>query len=247
MKKYLLVFLFILSQVPICAQTAGQLTVTVTTSTAGGSYKPKSDDAIWIEDSSGKFVKTLVGCTSGDKSDLTYWKAATTSTYNTVDAVTSATRSSYGQRTGTWNGTNTATPRVVVIDGTYTVKIEMTDGSGSTGKLAAFTFTKGPLAVTLTPANQTVFSNITAQWVPVATGIDELKLSDLYTAYPNPTTSTLFINGLDIKEIELCTLSGKSIFKTPEQRISLRFLPKGIYLAKVKTGKGVIIKKIIKE
>jgi len=52
---------------------------------------------------------------------------------------------------------------------------------------------------------------------------------------------------LDIKEIELCTLSGKSIFKTPEQRISLRFLPKGIYLAKVKTGKGVIIKKIIKE
>jgi len=227
------------------ASTAGTLTVTVTTSkTATPSYGTQNDDAIWIQDASAKFVKTLIGCTSGDRNDLLTWKAATTSTYNVVDAITSATRSNYGVRTGTWNGTNVS--KVVVADGVYTVKMEMTDFSGQ-GSVGTFTFTKGPVAQTLTPANVTSFSNITLSWVPaVNTAVEEIKLSNLYQVYPNPTTSSIFVNGLGIHDIEIFTVSGKSILKTNLPDINLSSIPKGVYMIKINSVKGNITKKLIK-
>lgn len=54
----LLLFFFCIAQIQ--AQTSGTLSVSVTTSSAGGNYTPRNILAIWVEDSSGKFVKTLL-------------------------------------------------------------------------------------------------------------------------------------------------------------------------------------------
>lgn len=244
MKKLFIPFFLFVIVILMNAQTAGTLNVKFTTIAGGGSYSPKNLDACWVVNSSGVFVKTLIASTSGDKNDLTNWKTAT-STYDKVDAVTAATRTSYGLRTGTWDGTNNATPRVQQADGVYTVKMEMTDRNG-TGNVATFTFTKGPTAQTVSPANISVFTNISLEWVPVKTAVEEVKLSKLYTAYPNPTNSFIFVNGIDIKEIEICTVAGKSIFITNEQKVDLSSFPKGIYLAVVKTKLGTVVKKIEK-
>ncbi len=229
--------------VTLLASTQGTLTVTVTTSTAGGSYSPKSLDAIWIENS-GTFVKTIMGATGGNRGDLGNWSAA--SANNTIDAVTSATRSAYGVRQAIWNGTNTATPREVLSDGTYTVQMEMTDGSAGTAVTGTFNFDKGPAPQTLTPANIPSFSNITIKWVPTISAVNQSSLSNMYSVYPNPTTSYIYVNGFDVQAIEIYTLSGVRILKTNNQKINLSTLAKGVYLAKIVAKSGTVIKKIQK-
>ncbi|MEI7501974.1 MAG: DUF2271 domain-containing protein, partial [Paludibacter sp.] len=106
--------------------TPGVLSVSVTTSTANGSYAPRNIVAIWIQDSSGKFVKTMMILAANRKADLTNW-VTSTPVGNSVDATTGATQSSHGTRTCTWNATNAS--KALVADGTYTVKMEMTESN----------------------------------------------------------------------------------------------------------------------
>lgn len=143
------------------AGSAG-LTVSVTTSTAGGGYAPRNVVAIWIENNAGQFVKTLTVYAQARASDLTNWSSS--SGGNKVDAVTGATQSNYGTIYGVWNGTDVS--GTVVADGTYKVCMELTD-KGSTGNFSAFPFTKGTAAVTLTPGNVSSFSSISIKWVPL--------------------------------------------------------------------------------
>lgn len=140
--------------------TAGTLTVTTTTSAAGGGYSPKNIVAIWIKTStSGTFVKSLLVYAATRKNDLTNWVSNTAK--NTTDAITGATQSGHAVRTCTWNATNVSA--AVVANGDYKVCMELCDGSLSYHE---FVFTKGPTAVTLTPANVTSFSSITIKWTP---------------------------------------------------------------------------------
>ena len=121
---------------------------------------------------------------------------------------------------------------------------------GSTGhKIVAYTFTKGPAASTgtLSGSAQTCFTNTVVSWVPKSTGIDEIKLASLYTVYPNPTRSTIYVNGGEVNGIEIFSVSGRRLLKTNQQQLNLVQLPKGIYMAQIYTNKGVFIKKIIKE
>jgi len=143
------------------ANTTG-LTVSVATSTTGGSYAPRNVVAIWIEDNAGKFVKTLTVYAQARTYDLTNWN--TSSAGNLTDAITGATQSSYNTIYGSWNGTD-ATGKVVA-DGTYKVCMELTD-KGSTGNFSTFPFTKGTVTATLTPANVPSFSSISIKWVPL--------------------------------------------------------------------------------
>ncbi|MCE5332255.1 MAG: DUF2271 domain-containing protein [Bacteroidales bacterium] len=232
----------------IKAQTSGTLTVSATTSkTTTPTYSPKNIVAIWIVDSNGKFVKTLLALADERKQYLVNWKTVTTvagSAYNKLDAVTGATQNSHATRTCSWNGKDKSS--ALVADGTYTLKMELTDNDGVKQNLASFTFTKGTAEQTLTPATTSGFSNISIKWTPVNTAIDEVKLSDQYNIYPNPTHSTVYVNGFDIEEIELFTLNGKSILTTNNQNLDLSSLPKGIYLAKLTTKTGIFMKKIEK-
>jgi len=140
------------------ANTTGTLTVSVLTVAPGGGYSPKNVVAIWIETNAGVFVKSLLVYANARKNDLTTWYP--NSSGNVLDAVTGATQSSNATRSCTWNGTDVN--RAVVIDGTYKVCMNIADGKTA---FTSFTFTKGPTAVTLTPANVTGFSNISISWV----------------------------------------------------------------------------------
>ena len=223
--------------------TPGILNVTVTTSaTSGGSYIPRNVEAIWIQDSSGKFVKSLLVYAATRISELTNWN--TSSSGNKVDAITGATQSTHGVRTCSWNGTNVA--GVVVADGTYTVKMELTD-KNSTGNVGTFTFVKGPSSQTQTPATVPSFSAITLKWTPsIGTAVEDVKMSNLYQVYPNPTTSSIYVNGLDIQQIEIFNLTGKSLIKTNLHNVNLNALPKGVYLIQINSEKGSFMKKLIK-
>ena len=143
-------------------KTAGSLSVSATTSTAGGNYAPRNIAAIWVEDNAGIYVKTLIVNAKRYMRHLTNWLAKNPNT-EVVDASTGATSSDYGILTGTWNGTDAAGN--VVADGTYRVCMELTDSNG-TGNYAYFTFTKGAAADKQTPANKPSFSDISIAWTP---------------------------------------------------------------------------------
>jgi hypothetical protein len=145
MKKSILTSVIILLTVSwINAQTDGVLNVTATTSSAGGNYAPKNIVAIWIEDDQGNFVKTLLAYAQNRKTHLNTWEASTTaagSPFNTVDAITGATKTSHGTRTCSWNATDIN--GAIMPDGTYKVWFELTDKNSTgnfsdTGKCAEF-------------------------------------------------------------------------------------------------------------
>lgn len=253
MKKYILLVIIGVFILSINAQnsapeanlvaTTGLLTVRVTTSTAGGNYSPNNIEAIWILDSSGKFVKTLLLNAGVRKQYLSNWN--TSSSGNVVDAITGATQSTHKTLTCTWDGTNSTTPRVIQNDGTYTVKMELTD-KNATGNVGTFTFNKSAVSQTVSPANVASFSNVSISWVPTSTGVNEVKLAKLYSIYPNPTKSTVYIDGTGILDVEIFSVDGKSMLKSNVHNINLSALDNGTYLALIRTTKGDFIKKIVK-
>ena len=65
--------------------------------------------------------------------------------------------------------------------------------------------------------------------------------------YPNPTKSTIYVDGSDVQQVEIFSVSGKSILKSNQQNLNLSGLAKGTYLAEITTAKGKLLKKIVKE
>lgn len=141
--------------------TSGVLNVSTLTSNAGGNYAPRNIVAIWIEDSAGVFVKSLLVYAQTYKHFLTHWVSK--SSMNTTDAVTGATVNSHATRSCTWNGKNKN--GVLVPDGRYRICFELTD-KNATGNYTYFEIVKGPAAQTITPANVPSFSNISIIWTP---------------------------------------------------------------------------------
>jgi hypothetical protein len=231
----------------IFAQTYGTLTVTATTSTTGGNYSPKNIVAIWIEDQQGNFVKTLLAYAQTRRTHLNTWEASTTaagSPFNTVDAITGATRTSHGTRTCNWNGTDVN--GTLVADGTYKVRMELTDKNG-TGNFSTFTFTKGPNAENQTPANVPSFSSISINWEPVITGVIDPDLEKNYQVVPNPTTGIIRVSGENILEVKIMNLAGSMIYEGKSASIDISRQPDGIYFVRISTDKGVVTKKIMKK
>lgn len=227
------------------AQTTGSLTVSTSTSQVGGKYKPKNIVAIWIQDNSGKFVKSLLAYAQKEKKYLTSWKSVTTiagSPYNTVDAITGATRSSHGSHTCSWNGKNYLNS--LMADGTYTIKMEITDQDG-TGRSATFEFTKGPSAQTLTPANVPSFSDINIVWQPITSSASD-NLADLVTIFPNPVSEKAIISGINVNSFELYDIKGNKLRKSGGNMIDMSFLKSGIYFVKIDSKSGEFFKKIVK-
>jgi hypothetical protein len=232
--KLVSVIAFMFMVLSLNAQTEGQLTVTTTTVTYGGSYSPYNVVAIWVRSKTGAYIKTLLAYAGTRRAYLSNWATATSSSYNVVDAVTGATQGSHGVRTCKWNGANLT--GTVLGDDTYYVVMEMTEGGSN--KLASFPIVKGKTQQVVTPANVSGFSNITIKWTPVNTAVDELKFSDLYSVYPNPAQNTIYINGLDVFETQILTLSGKYMFSSFNHQIDISRLSKGTYVAMLvaKTG-----------
>lgn len=232
----------------VSAQTTGTLTVRVTTSSTGGDYAPRNVVAIWVEDNSGAFVKTLLAYANARRTHLNTWQAATNaagSEYNTTDAVTGATQSGHGTRTAQWNGTNYS--GTVVPDGEYRLRMELTD-KNETGNAASFTFTKGATAQALTPGNVPSFSSISINWAPMATALDpDVSESNTFVVYPNPSKGKFTVLGEGITELEVKDLSGKTVFTGSKPVVDLSSQPKGVYLITIRTAQETVVEKIMKE
>lgn len=117
--------------------------------------------AIWVETSSGKFVKTLMVYAAERKFDLTNYMS--NSSGNATDAITGATLSSHTTRTCTWNGKNASGN--LVANGDYKLCMELSDTNG-TGTFKTITFAKDTIASSLSPGNMACFSNISIKWTP---------------------------------------------------------------------------------
>ena len=142
-------------------KTSGTLSVSTLTSQAGGNYAPKNIVAIWVENSSGEYVKSLLVYADEYKRHLTNW--VSNSSYDVSDAVTGATVNTHGTRSCTWDGTDV--DGNIVADGTYRVCMELTD-KNSTGNYHYFEFLKDSVSHTLTPTDVSSFSDISITWTP---------------------------------------------------------------------------------
>ena len=82
----------------------------------------------------------------------------------------------------------------------------------------------------------------------IITGIEQVHSEEDpgVKIYPNPTSTIIFIEGEDIKNILLYNPEGKEInrYKNTD-KIDISQLPAGSYIVKVITGSGVLSKKII--
>jgi len=236
-----------ITSISVFAQTSGTLSVAVTTSSAGGNYAPRNIVAIWVEDSSGNFVKTLLAYAASRKTHLNNWETSTTSAgnvYNVTDAISGATQSAHGTRTCTWNGTDFSGK--MVADGNYNLRMELTD-KNSTGNSVSFTFIKSTSNQKLTPANVPSFSSVSIEWKNLATEvIHKQTKSNTIVVYPNPGTGIFNIIGEDIKSVQVRDLSGKIILKTKSPVIDLSNQPKGIYLFTIKAKRQTFVEKIVK-
>jgi hypothetical protein len=247
--KTLIVFIVLaFPSIQLSAQTTGKLDISVTTSSTGGNYAPRNVVAIWIEDESGNFVKTLLAYADKRIQHLNNWENATNakgSMYNRTDAITGATQSSHGTRTCSWNGTDYN--KILVADGKYFVCMELTD-KNSTGNFSKFEFTKG-VSSSVTPQNVASFSSVNIVWEPSVTlNSKEITDENNIQIFPNPTKNIFHIKGDNITDIEILNLSGSLIFKNNSTtRIDLSNFKNGIYLVRIKMGNQIIIKKLVKE
>jgi len=119
------------------------LTVTFDTSPAGGIYSPQNCVVVWVE-SAGTFVKTIGRWCDVRKQYLLAWTSKAGP--NDPDAISGATRAGHSTRlTATWDLKNNF--NTIVPDGTYSIRMETTDGLASgvgDNNQGTFTFTKGP-------------------------------------------------------------------------------------------------------
>jgi hypothetical protein len=248
MKRYIFTLLILIFFLPyVNSQTDGQLDVSITTSSAGGVFTPRNIVAVWVEDESGNFVKTLLAYAQSQKTHLNTWQASTKaagSEYNIVDAISGPTKSNHTKRNCSWNATDV--DGNIVADGTYVLWMELTD-KNSTGNFSSFNFIKGSEAESKSPDDVPSFSLISIEWTPSTTDIEEFNGSDLFTIYPNPSKGILNIAGDDFDYVEVRNISGSLIFKSFNKTIDLSDQPEGIYLLKLKTQKGSVTRKIIKQ
>jgi hypothetical protein len=262
-KKRLFIFSFFLWVLQLNAQsniqqattaTAGKLVVAFLTN-AGSSNGTAMAMSIYITDSSGKLVNTLLYRTSnGDSSakDMSSWWTAIGSAWNstktlvTSDAITGATRGSgmyYTNQIVYWgNNYNVSN----VADGTYTVNFECANFSSVSRRYYSGTFVKGPNASNSTVTASLGFSGISITWTPVNTAIEDVEFSKLYKVYPNPAITSIYASGNDIKLVQICSLKGKILLTSKEQNINLTSLTKGFYLAVIYTEVGMVVKKFEK-
>jgi len=264
------------SEVKSAVGTHGTLTVTTNTATVGGNRANASaywiEDSSGKLVNTMMYYTTNTTSTAVDL--LKWWKHIGISKFNNkdvsgnADLIAGATQTKPLSRTCYWGKTVSLAD---FPDGVYTVFLEFADGvavgyaAGPTGhEVVSYTFTKGPepsLGVrkskeftiyTLTgddfyPDSTKCFSNTVISWVPGTTSVSSAKRDALYAAYPNPTKSYVYFDGLDIKSIEITNLRGKSLINSYQQKIDMSNLPNGTYLAHIYTPAGVVVKKIIKE
>ncbi len=179
------------------AQTDGSVVFKCTTvNTENTSYDPKHVLAVWVETAAGVHVKTLQRQAGDRMTHLNAWEAVNPSHTVTPDAVTGATLNNHNTPLNlTWNCRNTS--GTLVADGSYRIRCEFTE-KNSTGPItttAPLTFTKGPTAVNLTPANLPNFKTMSLVYTPLATPHD-VAVTSISPAQGQPNSTVNMTVGL---------------------------------------------------
>ena len=84
-------------------------------------------------------------------------------------------------------------------------------------------------------------------------GIKENEINNLnYNIYPNPTSSTLTIetNSNTKQNLEIVNLLGQTMYTYyiySKATVDVSAFPKGIYILKLNTDKGIVVKKVVKD
>jgi hypothetical protein len=134
------------------------LSFDVMTASLGGRYQPRNIGAIWIQDSSARFVKSLEVWAGIRARYLTKYSGARGGM--AVDVTASATLSSHRMHHATWNLKDRSGASVPA--GKYTLFIELTDAD-ATGKFTSVDFDTSLGPQTITPPNATGYSAMTLQ------------------------------------------------------------------------------------
>ena len=219
MKTTLLLTIAILFGMNLMAQTAGNLTFSIKTTEPTGNYTGSHVIALWIESSTGTFIKTKVKYAAAREQYLNVWK--TKSNSNVVDAVTGSTINSHTTPiTFTWNATNVS--GAVVTDTDYKVWVQMSDAN-SNGPTTSCLFTKGTTPITnQTFTNVGNFTNMTLIWTPNTSAIDEVATSGVgFVSYPNPlqnsTTIRYHLEKEENVSLKIYDINGKLVKVLTEQ------------------------------
>lgn len=243
------------------AQTNGTLTFTFTQVTHSPCYTgSKNVLAVWIQTSTGAFVKTKIRNAGGGTKDHLPTFATNSggasnnciaANCNVVGATSGATLSSFGTKTITWDGTDAT--GALVPDGTYKVTIQETWNHGGTSTATkSYTFVKGPNSDIQTPATDANFSNVSLQWLPSGAGIDENNALTGVTVYPNPSTDGLFnIDYAKATSVKVLNTVGEEIYaqdlvnESGTISIDLTSFKNGLYFIYISDGILTTERKIV--
>lgn len=86
--------------------------------------------------------------------------------------------------------------------------------------------------------------------VEIKSQVDLIEYANRFEVYPNPVENTLIVETNDIiNEIEICNIVGISIMNLSENfnNIDVTDFSEGIYFIRIRTDKGEIIKRFVKE
>ena len=271
MKKIIIPLVLLMWSLAIFAQnqvasatnaTAGKLTVQFATA----AITTDSYFAVYITNSSNQLVNTLAYRYSGNAQFATDFAPQLTTFYSLIgssfnpasitnlkfvgnpDGVSGATISAAFPLTTVYWGqsANMATAVAALPDADYKVNFEMVKRNNNRSS-GSVTFTKGPAnSAPVVPAI-TSFTNMTVSWTPANTAINDVEFEKLYSLYPNPAVSSIYVSGLGIEGVDICSLSAKILIHSNESNVNISQLPKGAYLAVIYTKTGdMVVKKFQK-
>lgn len=258
--KSLFLSISLLISTLLSAQTTGTLTLTFS-QTPHTSYEgTKNVMAVWIESSTGTFVKTRARNAGGGTSDhLAVWAVKAggsagncmAANCNVLGATTGATLSNFGNRNFSWDGTNASGN--VVPDGTYKIIVESTWNHGSAATTTrSYTFVKGPAQEVQTPASDANFTNIMLAWNPAGSGLLEKTPEMIVSIKPNPSANGVFNVEFNYATRVFATnLAGEEVYaeevKMTEvsKEVNLSNLTSGVYFICVTNGSTVSKHKVV--
>jgi hypothetical protein len=129
------------------------------------------------------------------------------------------------------------------IAGNYTICLSITDstGAGCTGTYCDSSY--------LQKSQNTIIS---VDVIPSeTTGLNVNELSDRINIYPNPAANILTLEATQKSAIEILNIQGQLV-KTlsaidSKTRVDVSTFPDGVYIVEVKTEKGIVIKRFVKD
>jgi hypothetical protein len=153
--------------------TPCMMTVTFTTTLIGEHWQPENVGAVWIENASGTYIKTLERWAAIRSRSLYQWADhACATSWPEMDALSRATLPDHSsQHSVTWDGRDFMGK--VVPDGAYKLFIEVTETETNYGPLGVIDFQKNATASMVQPPDTPPFAGLTLMYMPSAGGEDE--------------------------------------------------------------------------